>query len=210
MGQCFLDGVIERSGSERRRQDGGGAPDDAAPQVADAGENCTAAGGVIPNSVLAGREQYCSTPQPYPTQEQLQNIIFQETQSYTGPWTHGARVNIAHTVLNRHDAGIVGGVGRPFGGALSPAGAAAIARGDPTSVAAYADAGRAAADALSQANDDPAGGALFFRQGKATVDPPDLARFGRVGPLDNSFPTQEIPRHAHIRFYGKRGTQPDF
>jgi len=150
------------------------------------------------------------------TQQQLQNIIYNETASLSGPGIDAASVAIAYVTQNRSDAGINNGVASDT---LTQAAQNAIQNGVPAAVEAYNRAAAAAAKAINCPGNDPTGGALHFNlRGNASVGPwlglPAYPLLLQFGPFNNSYPTignpnvppsQQLPAiGVYINIYGGR------
>jgi RHS repeat-associated protein len=124
------------------------------------------------------------------TQQQLQNIIYNETASLSGPGIDAGSVAIAYVLQNRSNAGINGGVASD---ALTQSAQSAIQNGVPAAVAAYNRAAAAAAKAIDCPSNDPTGGALHFNlRGNASVGPwlglPAYPMLLQFGPLNSKRP----------------------
>jgi hypothetical protein len=121
------------------------------------------------------------------TDTEIANIVFNETRSLSGPGISDARVNVAHAILNAE---------------VSPAGLARMASTHATvpavESAAYDDCTRAVKMARTNRakNVDPTAGATHFNfRSNASRG----AFYGKaiktsVGPLSNSFPTDDLPQ----------------
>jgi len=95
--------------------------------------------------------------------------------------------------------------------ALSTSAQAALANRDPITTGAYNESQNAAQYVLANPNDDPTGGALYWRFGTATQNPSGgYVRFGIVGPVWNYNPQGQVLQLTYFRFYGNPHTLPDF
>ena len=129
------------------------------------------------------------------SQQQLQNIIYNETASLSGLGIDQADVTIAYILQNRSNAGINGGVAPDT---LSLEAQQAIRNGDAAAVEAYKRAAAAAARAIKCPHNDPTHGAKGYNLRKNSSTAP---RFGNpadpvimhFGPFNNSYPTVGNP-----------------
>jgi hypothetical protein len=144
-----------------------------------------------------------STP---PTLDQLTNILYNESASLRGAQLPDARVAMGYVVLNRFAAGMRGGVAPDT---LSADEAAAIARGDPAAVKAYADARAAASAVLSGSVEDTTLGAKGYNMRPNDSLRPNASYDSHIpaqqqfGPFDNVAPSGNLPGHGvHLNIYG--------
>ena len=120
------------------------------------------------------------------TDSQIANIVFNETRSLSGDKIAEARKNIAHSIINAQAS-----TGkRPKTGPI----VAHIPKQENDIHAACVDA-VAAARADRIGNLDPTGGAtnFNFRKNKLTGDFYGLKIKTQLGPLNNSYPTSDLP-----------------
>lgn len=127
------------------------------------------------------------------TQEELANIIYNETASLSGEGIYGARVAIGYIAENRYILGKTDkGIASPK---LSSKAKTALRNKVPSAVAAYSQAEQAAAE--TQCSKDTTGGAKGFVI-KGNSSKPD--RYGlypvlkQFGPFNNSYPTVGNPK----------------
>ncbi|MBI3014627.1 MAG: RHS domain-containing protein [Candidatus Tectomicrobia bacterium] len=127
------------------------------------------------------------------TQEELANIIYNETGSLSGKGIYDARVVIGYIAENRYIPGKIDrGIAPPQ---LSAEAETALRNKVPSIVAAYSQAKQAAATALC--SKDTTGGAKGF---VIKGNPSRPARYGlypvlqQFGPFNNSYPTAGNPR----------------
>lgn len=131
------------------------------------------------------------------TTDQLANIIFNETQSLSGPGIEQARVNIAMTILNAEKQG-----------KARPMTAPASETVPPVEKAIYADCLKAAQKAIAdqKKGDDPTKGATHFNFRSNSSPNPFFGFALRIqfGPLRNSYPTPALPASGiYANTYGK-------
>ena len=145
------------------------------------------------------------------TEQQLQNIIYNETASLSGPGIDTADVAIAYVLQNRSNAGVNGGVAPDT---LSQQAEEAIQQGNPAAVAAYNQARAAAERATECPNSDPTHGARGYNlRGNSSIAP----RFGnpadpvllQYGPFNNSYPTVGNPNVPTIEQLPATGVYVD-
>ncbi len=117
---------------------------------------------------------------------QIANIIFNETRSLSGTNIQRARMNIAHTIMNADSAG-----------GNRPRTAPAVASVPPSERALYADCLQAVQLARlerSRGTDPTNGGRNFnFRANASRANFYNLPIQTQVGPLNNSYPTLDLP-----------------
>lgn len=131
------------------------------------------------------------------TTTQIANIIFNETQSLSGPGIEQARTNIAMTILNAERQG------RP-----RPMTAPDTATVPIVEKGIYADCLKAAQKAVAdhKKGTDPTKGATHFnfRSNAATSPFFGFALRTQIGPLRNSYPTPALPASGiYANTYGK-------
>jgi RHS repeat-associated protein len=131
------------------------------------------------------------------TDAQVANVVFNETRSLNGNAVNQARVNIAHVVIN----------GDRRLGNKRPVTASTTARVPKTERATYDSAVQAVATARAEqaAGHDPTGGAINFNlRGNASTGPfYGIPMSTQTGPLNNSFPTRELPGSGvYVNTYG--------
>jgi DNA-binding protein HU-beta len=123
---------------------------------------------------------------------EIQNIIFNETRSLSGPQIATARTNIAHAVINGEEH-----PPRP------PSAPTTVGPIPPAEQAVYHACLTAVTDARAarQNGQDPtnAGKHFNFRKNNSTAPFQGHALRTQVGPLNNSFPTSDLPA---IGIYG--------
>ena len=134
------------------------------------------------------------------TTEELANIIFNETQSLSGPSLSAAQVAIGQIAINREVPGSVDpGIASS---SLNATSARALRNGAPSVVQAYNSATQAAGLALCKP-DMTSGAKGFVLKG----NPSKVLRYGRYpvlqqfGPFNNSFPTvgnANVPRSQQL------------
>lgn len=119
------------------------------------------------------------------TDEQVANIIFNETRSLSGTDIDTARLNVAHAILNGENS------------KKRPLAAPTSATVPAVESAAYAlcEAAVAAAKKNVEAGTDPTAGAIHFnfRKNNWTGDFQGHAIKTQVGPLNNSYPSADLP-----------------
>lgn len=131
------------------------------------------------------------------TDDQVANIIFNETRSLSGEQIAEARKNIAHSIINAQSkAGT-----RPKTG---PTVAHVPKQESETHTACVAAVTAARADRTK--NLDPTNGAtnFNFRKNNWKGDFYGLPIHTQIGPLDNSYPTADLPAsNIYGNTYGK-------
>lgn len=119
--------------------------------------------------------------------DEIANIIFNETRSLSGQAIEDSRVNIAHAIINGDEAL----------GAKRPKTAPSSAVVPSTESAAYESAKAAVATARAQRarGSDPTGGARHFNFRPGSSRAPFFGNPIRTqtGPFKNSYPTNELP-----------------
>lgn len=131
------------------------------------------------------------------TTTQIANIIFNETQSLSGPGIEQARINIALTLLNAESQG-----------KARPMTAPDSATVPPVEKAIYADCLKAAQQAVADRKKgaDPTKGATHFNF-RSNSSPNPFFGFPlrtQMGPLRNSYPTPALPASGvYANTYGK-------
>ena len=126
------------------------------------------------------------------TAEELANIIFNETESLSGPGIHEARIAVGQVAVNRERPGRVDTGIAPA--KLTKRARDALANEVAAVVNAYSDAKSAAADAQCR-KDDTGGAKGFVIKGNSLKE----KRYGRFpvlqqfGPFNNSNATQDLP-----------------
>jgi len=125
------------------------------------------------------------------TQEQLTNIVYNETASLSGSGIDAARIDLAYVLQNRSNAGDDSGVAPDT---LTNPAQAAINNGVPAALAAYISAQAAAARVINCPSNDPTGGARGFnlRGNDSTANRhgnPNNPLLVQLGPFNNSYPT---------------------
>ena len=120
---------------------------------------------------------------------QLSAIIFNETQSLSGPGIDTARLYLAYVALNRPN---LGGIAPDF---LTAMDLAEIRNGNPAAIAAYRSSVTAAACALDYPQNNPIPGAQGFnlRGNPSTIPRNGALDIANFGPLNNSYPTISNP-----------------
>ncbi|MCF3948175.1 cell wall hydrolase [Acidiphilium iwatense] len=131
------------------------------------------------------------------TQQQLANIIFNETQSLSGTGIEQARINIAMTILNAEKAGQRRPMTAPDAATVPPA-VAGI----------YADCLKAAQQAIAdwKQGQDPTNRATHFnfRSNLSTSPFFGFRLHTQLGPFRNSYPTPALPASGiYANTYGK-------
>jgi hypothetical protein len=120
---------------------------------------------------------------------EIQNIVFNETRSLSGAGIAAARTNIAHAVINGDE--------HPPRPASAPATVGPIPAPEQATYANCLGAVTAARAARRAGNDPTTGGKHFnFRANNNTGPFQGHALRTQVGPLDNSFPTADLPAHG--------------
>jgi hypothetical protein len=130
------------------------------------------------------------------TDEQIANIIFNETRSLSGALIAEARTNVAHAIINGQKL-----KGRPKSGPTK-------ATVPDVEKQTYADCKVAikTARANGAKSVDPTNGAtnFNFRKNNWTGDFYALPIKTQVGPLNNSYPTTDLPAtNIYANTYGK-------
>lgn len=131
------------------------------------------------------------------TDAQIANIIFNETRSLSGENIAEARKNIAHSILNAQAAAGK----RPKTGPT----VAHVPDQESDIYSACVSATAAAREDRAKSA-DPTGGAtnFNFRKNNSRADFYGLAIRTQVGPLDNSYPTADLPAsNIYANTYGK-------
>jgi hypothetical protein len=131
------------------------------------------------------------------TDDQIANIIFNETRSLSGEKIAEARQNVAHSIIN---AQAKSGK-RPLTGPT----VAHVPKQESDAYDACVAAVKAARDAIAK-NIDPTSGAtnFNFRKNNWKGDFYGLPIQTQVGPLDNSYPTADLPAsNIYANTYGK-------
>jgi hypothetical protein len=134
---------------------------------------------------VAKSQQTENHPVPL-SDSQIANIIFNETRSLSGATIQRARTNIAHTIINADSAG-----------GSRPRTAPAVASVPSTEAAVHARCVHAVQLARQEKLQgiDPTNGArnFNFRANASRADFYNLPLQTQVGPLNNSFPTRDLP-----------------
>jgi hypothetical protein len=124
---------------------------------------------------------------PFLSDEQITNIVFNETRSLSGPNIDEARINIAHAIINAASSK------HKF-----PVMAPSTASPDSGEASIYNSCVAAISKARSNvmSRSDPTGGAQHFnfRKNKSNADFQGHKIKTSVGPLNNSYPTAELPK----------------
>jgi len=119
--------------------------------------------------------------------DEIANVIFNETRSLSGPRIQDARVNIAHAVIN----------GDETLGAKRPKASPTRAVVPPEEKAVYGSAAAAVATARAQRTQgvDPTSGALQFNFHPGSSRTPFLGNpiNTQTGPFKNSYPSKDLP-----------------
>lgn len=129
------------------------------------------------------------------TDKQIADIIFNETRSLSGPSIQDARVNIAHVLLN----------GDTRLGNRRPMTAPATAKVPDAEKTIYAQCVLAVTIMRGHAEDSTEGATNFnFRPSTSRSDFFGLPIKTQIGPLNNSYPTPELPASGiYANTYGK-------
>jgi|GEM_PF-3815274 len=131
------------------------------------------------------------------TDKEIANIIFNETRSLSGEGIDEARKNIAHSIINAQES-----IGRrPKTGPTI----AHVPDQESDTYSACAEAVTAAREERAKRL-DPTGGAtnFNFRKNNWRGDFYGLKLQTQVGPLDNSYPTTDLPAsNIYANTYGK-------
>jgi hypothetical protein len=132
---------------------------------------------------------------------EIGNIFLDETHSLSGPSIAAARLNIALAIVNGYEREIPAGPSRP---ATTPTTVGAIPSPEHEAYQACQTAASAARKARQESG-DVTGGAVHFNLrsigGTAPFEGHQLRT--QVGPLDNNFPTANLPAHG-IRACSRR------
>lgn len=128
---------------------------------------------------------------------QIANIVFNETRSLSGVHIQKARVNVAHAVVNADEA-----PGR------RPLSAPIHATVPPAESITYNYCKQAVAEMREQRKrgEDPTGGAknFNFRNNDSRANFYNIPIKTQVGPLNNSYPTSDLPRSGiYANTYGR-------
>jgi hypothetical protein len=118
--------------------------------------------------------------------QQIGSIVFNETRSLSGPNIRQARINLAHAILNAADS--------PHRFPLMASHVATPGSGEGGIYASCFDAASTARLNV-MSGIDPTGGATHFnfRPNKSTSPFQGHALRTSVGPLENSYPTDDLP-----------------
>ena len=137
---------------------------------------------------------------------QLSAIIFNETQSLSGPGIDTARLYLAYVALNRPN---LGGIAPDF---LTAMDLAEIRNGNPAAIAAYRSSVTAAACALDYPQNNPIPGAQGFnlRGNPSTIPRNGALDIANFGPLNNSYPTISNPGVPRIEQLPAIGVYANF
>ena len=117
---------------------------------------------------------------------QIANIVFNETRSLSGAQITDARVNVAHAIMNANVNGSM------------PVMASKMARVPRVELSAFSSCVAAVQTARNNVKEgtDPTSGAtnFNFRKNASRADFFGLKLMTSVGPLDNSYQTEELPK----------------
>jgi hypothetical protein len=120
------------------------------------------------------------------TDAQIANVLFNETRSLSGPSIQQARINIAHAIVNGDGAS----GNRPRTGPTS----AHVPASEATVYAQCVQAVRQMRDQQVRSVDPTSGARNFnFRRNASRANFYGLPVATQSGPLDNSYPTVDLP-----------------
>jgi RHS repeat-associated protein len=125
------------------------------------------------------------------SEQEIGNIVFNETRSLNGTGVQAARENIAHAIINADEKW---GSNRSTYAGTAPATVTENAKN--TDAEQYKSSQKAASDAVStHLENDPTNGAVFFnfRSNDSRSNFQGAEIQTQVGPLNNSYPTADLP-----------------